>query len=128
MEAEMLDWCRSPSVWFWLIGLVAAPAAMAQQTLDLALVIAVDVSSSMTHEEQEFQRDSFVETFRSPQIHKAMQKGALGRIAVTYVEWSGKDDQTILVRPWMEPPLLWHLRRNSPHNPCGRAGRPQSRA
>ena len=45
---------------------------MAQQTLDLALVIAVDVSSSMTHEEQEFQRDGFVGAFRLPQIHKAI--------------------------------------------------------
>jgi hypothetical protein len=44
-------------------------------------------------------REGFVEAFRSLQVHKAIQKGALGRIAVTYVEWSGKDDQTVLV-PW----------------------------
>lgn len=95
----MLGGCRSPFVWFWLIGLVAASAARAQQKLDLALVIAVDVSSSISYEERQFQRGGFVEAFRSPQVHKAIQKGALGRIAVTYVEWSGQDDQTILV-PW----------------------------
>jgi hypothetical protein len=82
-----------------LIGLVEAPAARSQQTLDLALVIAVDVSSSMTAAEQEFQRAGFVEAFRSPQVHRVIQKGRLGRIAVAYVEWSGQDDQTALV-PW----------------------------
>ena len=57
----MLGWCRRPFIWFSLAGLVAAPAARAQQTLDLALVIAVDVSSSMTAAEQELQQAGFVE-------------------------------------------------------------------
>jgi hypothetical protein len=81
------------------MGVLSSPAARAQQTIDLALVIAVDVSSSMTDAEQEFQRAGFVEAFRSPKVHKAIHKGALGRIAVTYVEWSEKDDQIILA-PW----------------------------
>jgi hypothetical protein len=95
----MLAWCKGPFIWFSLVGLVAAPAAQAQQTLDLALVIAVDVSWSMTAAEQELQQAGFVEAFRSPKIHKAIQQGALGRIAVTYVEWAEGHDQAILV-PW----------------------------
>lgn len=95
----MLGWCSSLFIGFSLVGLVTAPVAWSRETLDLALVIAVDVSSSMTAPEQELQQAGFVEAFRSPQIHKAIQKGALGQIAVTYVEWAERHDQAILV-PW----------------------------
>ncbi|MBZ6075177.1 DUF1194 domain-containing protein [Microvirga puerhi] len=80
------------------IPFIVSPAN-AEPKLDLALVIAVDVSSSMDPHEQKLQRDGFVEAFRSPLVHKAIQRGALGRIAVTYVEWSSMDDQIIVV-PW----------------------------
>ncbi len=76
-----------------------ASSVQAEPQLDLALVIAVDVSSSMEAEEQSLQRSGFVEAFRSVLVHEAIKNGALGRIAVTYVEWSGAKDQTVLV-PW----------------------------
>ncbi len=82
-----------------LACLWGSTAAQAEQKLDLALVLAVDVSSSMTKEEQELQRLGFIEAFQSPSVHKAIAKGSLGRIAVVYVEWSGADDQIVLV-PW----------------------------
>jgi hypothetical protein len=49
--------------------------------------------------EQEVQRSGFIEAFRSPAVHKAITRGPLGRIAVVYVEWSGANEQTLLV-PW----------------------------
>jgi hypothetical protein len=73
--------------------------AASETTLDLALVLAVDVSSSMAPAEQSLQRSGFIEAFRSPEVHKAIARGALGRISVAYVEWSGADEQTVLV-PW----------------------------
>lgn len=79
--------------------LIRGPA-FADPQLDLALVIAVDVSSSMEADEQGLQRAGFVEAFRSSLVHEAIQNGATGRIAVTYVEWSGAKDQIVLV-PWM---------------------------
>jgi hypothetical protein len=82
-----------------LAGLWGSTAAQAEQKLDLALVLAVDVSSSMTREEQELQRLGFIEAFQSPAAHKAIAKGSFGRIAVVYVEWSSADDQVVLV-PW----------------------------
>jgi hypothetical protein len=63
--------------------------AASETTLDLALVLAVDVSSSMAPAEQALQRSGFIEAFRSPAVHKAIARGALGRVAVAYVEWSG---------------------------------------
>ncbi|WP_134496423.1 DUF1194 domain-containing protein [Microvirga pakistanensis] len=73
--------------------------AFAEPQLDVALVLAVDISSSMEAEEQGLQRAGFAEAFRSSLVHEAIRNGAAGRIAVTYVEWSGAKDQTVLV-PW----------------------------
>jgi len=72
-------------------GLLAfAPAwHRAPTAVDLALVLAVDVSTSMDPEEQDLQRQGYVEAFRSPSVHRAIHSGMLGRIAVTYVEWGG---------------------------------------
>jgi hypothetical protein len=83
-----------------LAGEVLAAGPIAPEAeLDVALVIAVDVSSSMEGEEQDLQREGFVEAFRSSLVHEAIANGLHGRIAVTYVEWSGVKDQRVLV-PW----------------------------
>ncbi len=82
-----------------LVGLLAMPRAEAEPKLDLALVIAVDVSASIVPAEQQLQRSGFVEAFRSPLVHQAIRRGNLGRIAVAYVEWAGKHDQKVVI-PW----------------------------
>ena len=76
-----------------------AAAAPAETRVDLALVLAVDVSFSMEPDEQDLQRAGFVEAFQSPEVHQAIRQGVLGRIAVVYLEWSGAFDQQIIV-PW----------------------------
>lgn len=91
-------WCTLACL-FLAVGFGAGAPASAEPQLDLALVLAVDVSSSMEAEEQGLQRAGFVEAFRSALVHEAIQNGATGQIAVTYVEWSGAKDQTVLV-PW----------------------------
>jgi hypothetical protein len=83
-------------------GLFSAPASAqnsAKPEVDVALVLAVDVSRSMDPEEQELQRQGFVEAFRSPLVHEAIKGGMLGRVAVVYMEWSGVSDQKVVV-PW----------------------------
>ncbi|HEU6441315.1 MAG TPA: DUF1194 domain-containing protein [Microvirga sp.] len=80
-------------------GLLDRTPALAEPQLDVALVVAVDISSSMEAEEQGLQRAGFAEAFRSSLVHEAIRNGAAGRIAVTYVEWSGAKDQTVVV-PW----------------------------
>ncbi|WP_262272526.1 DUF1194 domain-containing protein [Microvirga yunnanensis] len=74
-------------------------AAPAETRVDLALVLAVDVSFSMEPEEQDLQRHGFAEAFQSPEVHRAIRQGMLGRIAVVYIEWSGAFDQEIIA-PW----------------------------
>jgi len=78
-----------------LVSVAAAPAL----PVDLALVLAVDVSGSMDEREQHIQRDGYVGAFRSPQVVAAITGGLIGSIAVTYVEWSSQDQQTVVV-PW----------------------------
>ncbi|MEH3145865.1 MAG: DUF1194 domain-containing protein [Methylobacterium frigidaeris] len=78
-----------------LPGLAAEPAA----EVDVALVLAVDVSLSMTADEQSIQRGGYVEAFRSAAVQQAIRQGLVGRIAVTYVEWAGMGNQRIVV-PW----------------------------
>jgi hypothetical protein len=53
----------------------------------------------MDPDEQELQRQGFVEAFRSPLVHEAIKGGSLGRISVLYMEWSGPTQQTVVV-PW----------------------------
>ena len=81
------------------IVLLTGGVALAETRVDLALVLAVDVSFSMEPDEQELQRHGFVEAFQSSEVHQAIRRGVLGRIAVVYVEWSGAFDQEIIV-PW----------------------------
>jgi hypothetical protein len=78
---------------------IAPGAARADVEVDLALVIAVDISYSMDPEELTLQRQGFAEAFRTPQVHEAIAKGMLGRIAVVYMEWAGSFDQRVMV-PW----------------------------
>jgi hypothetical protein len=77
----------------------AQQAAAPMDEVDVALVLAVDVSYSMDLDELALQRNGYIEAFRSKQLHDAIAKGAVGKIAVTYVEWAGGHFQHI-VRPW----------------------------
>src|SRR3712207_661226 len=79
--------------------LLAPVRAIADEEVDLALVIAVDISFSMDPEEQALQREGFVEAFRSPVVHEAIRKGTLGRIAVIYGEWAANFEQRVIA-PW----------------------------
>ncbi len=82
-----------------LIVLPAGDTARADTTVDLELVLAVDVSLSMDFEEQRLQRDGYIEALRDPQVISAIQSGLHGRIAITYVEWAGPYSQSTVL-PW----------------------------
>jgi hypothetical protein len=71
----------------------------AAQPVDLALVLAVDVSRSVDDEEYRIQKDGYADAFASRAVIEAIESGATGAVAVTYVEWSGNGRQRQLV-PW----------------------------
>jgi hypothetical protein len=70
-----------------------------QIPVDLELVLAVDVSRSVDQEEFDLQRQGYASALGDPRVLKAIRTGALGSIAITYFEWSGADQQRVIV-PW----------------------------
>lgn len=76
-----------------------APPVPGAASVDLALILAVDVSRSMNIDEQSAQRNGYVSAFRSQEIFESIAGGPRGRIAVAYVEWSGPGYQRTMV-PW----------------------------
>ena len=70
-----------PSAAWWLFPFIALLVACApgptraQTSVDLALVLAMD-ASSMDPDEQQIQRQGYVDAFRSPTLHD----GVLGKI------------------------------------------------
>ena len=95
-------------VWYRLIaaGLLAAAIALPAMAggfqpaeVDVQLILASDVSGSMSRDEQHLQREGYVAALRSSAVADALRSGALGRIALTYVEWAGVDEQAVVV-PW----------------------------
>jgi hypothetical protein len=79
-----------------LFGAVRAEAA---DKVDLALVLAVDVSGSIDMEEFLLQRHGYAAAFRDPRLIAAIVGGKHRRIAVTMLEWAGASGQTQVI-PW----------------------------
>lgn len=70
--------------------LCAAPSASrAGDAVDLALILAVDVSGSVDMEEARLQRDGYIAAFNDSEVIEAIANGFLGKVAVTYFEWAG---------------------------------------
>jgi hypothetical protein len=76
---------------------VAASPVRAAEPVDLELVIATDVSYSIDAEEARLQREGIIAAFRSREIIRAIQTGALGRIAVAYIDFSGRPLNKIVI-------------------------------
>ncbi len=81
-----------------LILLVSAPVARAQEHCRLALVLALDVSSSVDAEEYALQRDGLSAALDAPEIRSAILDGT-GQVALAIYEWSGRR-QSVLVHDW----------------------------
>jgi len=72
----------------WVIAPAVAPAGAQEIPVDVELVLAVDVSASIDGGEVNLQRVGYVQALTDPGVINAMLSGPLGRVAVTYVEWS----------------------------------------
>ncbi len=82
-----------------LAGLAAGygSGARAGTAVDLALVMAIDVSGSVDETEARLQRQGYVAAFSHPEVIAAIRSGTLGRIAVLYFEWSDYSHQSLVV-------------------------------
>jgi hypothetical protein len=89
-----------------LVGIAApvSPIKLVQRSagsapVDTELVLAVDVSYSMDHEEQVLQREGYIAAITSTEFMNALRQGMHGKVAMTYVEWAGTHHNEIIV-PW----------------------------
>jgi hypothetical protein len=71
------------------------------EDVDLALVIATDVSYSVDDNEARFQRQGAVAAFRNPEVIKAIQSGPRGRIAVAYIDFASVGSNKVIAG--------WHI-------------------
>jgi hypothetical protein len=71
--------------------------ARAAEAIDVALVLAADVSRSINDEEFGLQRRGYAAAITSPRLIDAVRAGAHGVIAVSFVEWAGEAEQKTIV-------------------------------
>jgi hypothetical protein len=68
-------------------------------SVDIELVLAVDVSYSMDLDELAVQREGYAQALVSKDFLQALKTGPTGKIAITYFEWAASSDQKIII-PW----------------------------
>ncbi|MBA2400912.1 MAG: DUF1194 domain-containing protein [Bradyrhizobium sp.] len=70
-----------------------------EASVDVELVLAVDVSYSMDMDELAIQREGYAQAIVSKEFLQALKSGPHGKISVTYFEWAASSDQKIII-PW----------------------------
>ena len=86
---------------------IAAPSPKTQfadtkhnvPSVNVELVIAVDVSYSMDMDELAVQREGYAQAIVSKEFLQALRAGPDSRVAMTYFEWSISGDERIII-PW----------------------------
>src|SRR5260370_11867778 len=68
-------------------------------SVDVELILAVDVSYSMDLDELAVQREGYAQAIVSKEFLQALKSLPNGKIAVTYFEWAASSDQKIII-PW----------------------------
>jgi len=80
-------------------------------SVDVELIIGVDVSYSMDIDELAVQREGYAQAIVSKEFLQALKTGPNRKLAVTYFEWAASSDQTT------ERRLVPEVRRD-PRVPC----------
>src|SRR5262245_42822315 len=77
--------------------LVCFGAARAAEPVDLLLVLASDVSRSVDHPKFLLQREGYAAAVSNAQVLDAIKSGPHGKIALSFVEWSGVGAQKVVI-------------------------------
>lgn len=80
-----------------LVLLVGIGTAARAEQVDLQLALIADVSRSVDNDEFRLQREGFASALTDPRVLSAIRSGAVGAIGVTFIEWSGDDEQKVVV-------------------------------
>ena len=74
------------------------------EPVDLELVFAADGSGSIDDDELRLQRKGWADALTSKDVLDGIRDGAVGAIAVAYMEWGGPQSQVLIVD--------WHVIRD----------------
>lgn len=83
-----------------ILSLRPRRAAAADEGVDVLLVLAVDVSLSISEARFDLERRGYAEAFSDPQVLRAIGDGPTGRIGVALFDWAGPGEQQVAV-DWM---------------------------
>ena len=82
----------------FLLTMLAPTRLLAEDVrVDVELILAVDVSRSMSPRELEIQRRGYAEALVSQEVTDAIARGRYKQIALTYLEWAGAFSQREIV-------------------------------
>lgn len=87
----------------FILGLLTAAARA--EPVDLELVFAADGSGSIDNDELRLQRQGWADALTSKDVLDGIKDGALGAIAVAFMEWGGPSSQVLIVD--------WHVIRDA---------------
>ena len=83
---------------FVLLAVSLTTAAVrAAEPVDLLLVLAADVSRSISQEKFELQRQGYAAAIAEPRVLDAIRSGLNGRIGLLFLEWSGSASQNVVI-------------------------------
>lgn len=82
------------------LGLMLMPLGASAQICRLALVLALDVSSSVDEAEYLLQRDGIAAALQTEEVRGAIL-GQPGSVALAIYEWSGRR-QSVLIQDWVQ--------------------------
>jgi len=83
-----------------IIGVALSSSIVMAEDVDLQLLLAVDVSSSVNYDEFGLQMQGYANAFRETAIHEAILSGPHKQISVAMTQWAGLNDQE-LVLDWV---------------------------
>jgi len=86
------------AAWFAASAAMTDAAAGDRETVDIGLVLAVDVSGSVSGERYALQMDGIAAAFEDPAVQGAILGGRHRALVITLVQWSDKAQISI---PWM---------------------------
>ena len=72
-------------------------AAFAEEDVDLLLVLAADVSRSVDAAKFQLQREGYAAAISDPRVLETIRSGGIGRIGLTFLEWSGVGAQHVVI-------------------------------
>jgi hypothetical protein len=76
---------------------ITASRTFAAEAVDLLLVLAADVSRSVDAKKFQLQREGYAAAVTDQRVLEAIRSGPHSQIAICFVEWSGSDNQKIVI-------------------------------